>query len=102
MKRFKVTILPKAQRRLQRIDNYIAAEASPAVAKRFTNALARKCLSLERFPERGSPRDDLRQGMRTFVFRRTVTVAYAVLGNEVAVLDFFYRCEDVNRRFEER
>lgn len=95
MRRYKVTILPQAQRQLQRIEDYVAAQASPAIAKRFVTAIAKKCLALDRFPDRGTPRDDLRPGMRTIVYRRRVTIAYAVADEEVAVAGFFYGGTDV-------
>jgi toxin ParE1/3/4 len=50
-------------------------------------------LKLETFPFRGTPRNDLLKGLRTIVHRRTVTIAYIVGGDEVAVTDFLYRGE---------
>lgn len=99
MKRYKVIFLPDAERRLGAIEAYIAERSSTAIAERFVAALVRAALKLEGFPHRGTPRDDLMSGLRTIVHRRTVTIAYVVDGDEVAVTDFLYRGEDTGARF---
>lgn len=99
MKRYKVIFLPDAEARLGQIEAYIAERSSPAIAERFVAALVDRALKLDRFPLRGTPRDDLMKGLRTIVHRRTVTIAYVVDGDEVEVTDFLYRGEDVAGRF---
>lgn len=98
MKRYKVIFLPHAERRLGAIEDYIAEHSSWAVAERFVAALVQRTLKLETFPLRGTPRDDLQPGLRTVVHRRTVTIAYVVEGDRVAVTDFLYRGEDWRSR----
>lgn len=80
------------------IERYIAERASSVVAERFVTALVERALKLDRFPLRGTPRDDLQPGLRTIVYRRTVTIAYVVEDDEVAVTDFLYRGEDPTSR----
>jgi toxin ParE1/3/4 len=98
VKRYKVVFLPHAERRLGAIQTYVAEQSSTAIAERFVAALVRAALTLESFPHRGTPRDDLMSGLRTIVHRRTVTIAYVVDGDEVAVTDFLYRGEDAASR----
>ncbi|HYW17631.1 MAG TPA: type II toxin-antitoxin system RelE/ParE family toxin [Allosphingosinicella sp.] len=99
MKRYKVIFLPHAERRLAAIEAYIAERASQAIAERFVAVLVDRALKLDSFPSRGTPRNDLMQGLRTIVHRRTVTIAYVVDGDEIEVTDFLYRGEDVAGRF---
>lgn len=99
MKRYKVIFLPHAEARLGAIEAYLAEQSSQAIAERFMAALVDRALNLDCFPFRGTPRDDLMRGLRTIVHRRTVTIAYVVDGDEVAVTDFLYRGEEVGGRF---
>jgi toxin ParE1/3/4 len=98
VKRYKVIFLPHAERRLGAIEAYIAGRSSPAIAERFVASIVQRALKLESFPSRGTPRNDLLNGLRTIIHRRTVIIAYVVDGNEVAVTDFLYRGEDLARR----
>ena len=50
------------------------------------------------FPERGTPRPDIEVGLRTRVFRRSVTIAYAFSDGTVTVVGVFARGRDVNAR----
>jgi len=94
VRRYKVIFLPQAEARLGEIEAYIAERSSQAIAERFVAALVNRALRLDSFPFRGTPRDDLMKGLRTLVHRRTVTIAYVVEGDEVAVTDFLYRGAD--------
>jgi len=98
VKRYEVIFLPHAERRLDVIEAYIAEHSSPAIAERFVAALTRRVLHLETFPFRGTPRNDVEPGLRTIVYRRTVTVAYVVEDAAVVVVDFLYRGEDFGAR----
>lgn len=100
MKRYKLIVLPDAERRLAGIEAYIAANAGDAVADRFIAGVIARANRLTAFPLRGSPRDDLQSGLRTVVHRRRVTIAYVVEGDRVVVTDFIYRGEDIAGRFQ--
>ncbi len=100
MKRYKVILLPDAERRLSAIEAYIAERAGSLVAERFVAQVIARAERLSAFPLRGTPRDDLQIGLRTVVHRRTVTIAYIVAGNQVVVTDFLYRGEDAAARFK--
>jgi len=47
-------------------------------------------MSLDRFPDRGAPREELRPGLRLLTFRQRVTIAYAVDGEDVRIVGIFY------------
>lgn len=102
MKPYRVTLRSAALADLQSIEAYIAREGSPEIAKRFVNAIAECCFGLDHFPNRGTPRDDLRPGARTIAFRRSVTILYAVGEREVAVLGVFYGGRDLEALMAER
>ena len=86
----RVILSPEAEAHLESIYSYIAADASPDIARRYTEAIARKCAGLATFPRRGTPRDDLSPGLRTLAFRRRATLLYSVEANEVTILGIFY------------
>lgn len=90
----RVVFTPEAQAQLVALYHYIAVEASPEIADRFTGAIIEHCEKLTDFPNRGTPRDDLRPGLRTMAFRRRVTIAYAVDRDRVSILGIFYGGQD--------
>jgi len=56
---------PEAEAQLLALYHYLAIEASPATAARFTDAIVERCEALCDFPERGAPRFGVRRGLRT-------------------------------------
>lgn len=98
---YRVTLAAKAKAKLDAIYDYIAAQASPDVARAFTDAIIARCAGLAEFPNRGAPRDDLRPGIRTVPFRRRVTIGYSVRAADVRVLGIFYAGQDIEARFGE-
>jgi toxin ParE1/3/4 len=81
---------PEAEAQLLSLYRYIAGEASPETARQFTDAIVEHCEKLVDFPKLGTPRDDLRPGLRTWTFRRRVTIAYVVKPHEAVILGIFY------------
>ena len=97
----RVRYSPEAADQLAALYDHIAAAASPEIAKRYVDAIDEKCASLAEFPHRGTPRPDLRDGLRTIPFRRRVTIAYAVTDAEVTILGLFYAGQDFDSSFAE-
>jgi len=58
-----VVFRPAAQRDLEKITTYIA-EDNPDRAETFVQELIDLCRSLDEMPRRGTPRDDLAEGLR--------------------------------------
>lgn len=83
-----------ARDHLDAIYDYIADASAPDVAKRFTSRIVDHIAKLADFPHRGSPRDDLAVGLRTIVYKRRVTIAYAIDGDTVLVIGIFYGGRD--------
>ena len=85
-----IRLSPRAKAQLDSLFLYIARNASSAIAARFVDAVLEKIDSLADFPDRGTPRDDIRPGLRTVPFRRRTTIAYAVAPKEVLIIGVFY------------
>lgn len=93
MNGYQIVYTPEAEAQLLALYHYLAAEASPETAARFTNAVVERCEALHIFPERGAPRFDLRPGLRTLSFQR-VTITYALKGKQVVIVGVFYGGQD--------
>lgn len=94
MKR-RVVLAPEAEAQLLSLYRYIAAEAAPDVARLYADAVLERCEGLAEFAERGTPRDDIRPGLRTIPFRRRATIADAVAQRQVTIVGIFHGGQDV-------
>ena len=97
---YRIVFSPEADAQLVSIYRYIVGEASPATAERFTAAIVDYCEGFETFPERGTQRDDLRPGLRTVGFRRSVTVAFTVDEDIVTIIGVYYGGQDFEAVFK--
>ena len=82
---YDVVFSPEAESQLVALYFHIAEAASPEIAAKYTEDIVKGCESLRTLPHRGTRRDNIRAGLRTFGFRRRVTIAFAV---EDAVVTF--------------
>ncbi len=85
-----VVFTPEAEAQLIELYGYIAAEASPETAARFTDGIVTYCESLSSFPVRGTRRDDVRPGLRITSYRKRVVIAFAVDADQVQIIGIFY------------
>ena len=76
----------RVQGQLAAIERWIAERADADTAARIRDELIDRCLTLAHFPERGSPRDDVRPGLRTLPHRRRYTIGYLFTGDRVVIL----------------
>lgn len=90
----KVVFSPEAEAQLVAIFRYIAENASPAIAKRYTDDIVTYCETFSQFPERGVKRHDLRPGMRVAGFRRRIAIALVVETAQVIIAGIFYGGQD--------
>jgi plasmid stabilization system protein ParE len=98
---YTVVFTPEAQVQLTELYRYIAAAASPEVARRYTDAIVAHCDGLKTFPLRGAPRDDIRPGLRVTTYRRRVVIAFAVGDGQVAIIGVFYGGQDFDAVLQE-
>lgn len=91
---YRIVVTPEARDRLDAIYDYVAGAATPEIAIRFIEGLIDHLATLSDFPLIGTPRDDLRPGLRTLPHRRRVTIAFMVEDASVVVIDFYYGGQD--------
>ncbi|WP_066819556.1 type II toxin-antitoxin system RelE/ParE family toxin [Sphingomonas mali] len=89
-----IVFTPEARDQLDHLHSYIASAADAEIAMRFADGILDHIATLSEFPERGTPRDDLRPGMRTLAWRRRVTIAFVVEERDVVVIGIFYGGRD--------
>ena len=96
-----VVYAPEAEAQLLALFFHIAAASSPEIAAKYTDDIVKECESLRTLPHRGTRRDSIRAGLRTFGFRRRVTIAFEVADDVVTILGVFYGGRDLDKAFEE-
>ncbi len=95
MKVHQVVFAPEARDQLVAIYRYITkATSDPAVAARYTEAIVAHCEGLSIFPMRGSPRDDIRRGVRLTHYRKRTVIVYSVDESQVSIIGVFYGGQD--------
>ena len=92
--KYRVVFSPEAEEQLAELYRYIASVASPVVAERYVNAIISYCETLETFPLRGVPRDDIRPGLRITNYRKRAVIAFDVAGDLVSIIGVFYGGQD--------
>jgi len=68
--------------------------SGPQRANDYVKRVIAYCLSFVTFPERGTPRDDLRLGLRVIGFERRITIAFHVSADAVTIDRLFYGGRD--------
>jgi toxin ParE1/3/4 len=94
VKTYSVVFTPEAEEQLVELYRYIEENASAEVALRYTSAVVEHCESLGTLPDRGTPRDDIRSGLRTTPYRRRTVIAYTVEADQVSVIGVFHGGQD--------
>jgi plasmid stabilization system protein ParE len=103
VKLYNVVFTPEAQDQLTAIYRYIAVAASPSIALRYTNNIVAHCEGLANFPNRGAPRSDLREGLRTTNYKGRTVIAYAVddVARQITIIGVFYGGQDFEATLHE-
>lgn len=96
-----IVFAPEAESQLVALYFQIAAASLPETATDYTSRIVDECESLSILPNRGTRRDDIRPGLRTFGFRKRVTIAFEVTNGIVTVLGVFYGGQNFEPVFEE-
>ncbi|HEX7853659.1 MAG TPA: type II toxin-antitoxin system RelE/ParE family toxin [Sphingobium sp.] len=90
MIRREVTLSPEASANLLALYDWISEQASPEIALSYIERLETYIRGFEVGAERGTLRNEIREGLRTVGFERRVTIAFTVNENQVIILGFFY------------
>ena len=83
---FQVRLSETAYQDIVDIWTWVASEADLDTADAYSARLRSFLAKLDEFPSRGTPRDDLRPGVRSLVFERTIVIFYAIDAPEVIIL----------------
>ena len=94
MSRFEVVFTPEAEEQLAELYRYIEENATAAVALGYTNSVVEYCEGLATFPLRGTPRDDVRPGLRTTAYKRRTEIAYVIDDKRVSIIGVFHGGRD--------
>lgn len=94
MKAPRLLFSPEAEQQLIALYRYIADKASPAIARRFTDAIVERCEGLTQFPLLGRARSDIRPHLRVMSYRRRAMIAYTAEPGLVTILGVFYGGQD--------
>ncbi|MBJ6723006.1 type II toxin-antitoxin system RelE/ParE family toxin [Bacillus sp. PR5] len=81
---------PEAETDLVALYDWIAERASPDTALGYIDRLESYIRGFDYASERGTLRNDIREGLQTVGFERRVTIAFNVTAQEVIVLGLFY------------
>ena len=76
------------------IYDYITERNGPARAGGFLDRIEAACRGLTAFPEKGTPRDDICAGLRTWAMERRVLIVYRATRERVEVLRVLYAGRD--------
>lgn len=89
-----VRFSPEAIDQLEELQAHIAAAGSPLASQRYIDSVVDHCENLQVFPYRGTRRDDLRPGLRTLGYRRSMTILFEVTADTVNILGIYYGGQD--------
>jgi toxin ParE1/3/4 len=90
MKHRRVIVTPDAIDDLVDIHNQISMGGGSAVADRYIERLRTFVNGFDIASERGTPRPDLREGLRAIGYERRITITFAVFEEHVDILRFFW------------
>jgi toxin ParE1/3/4 len=99
---FEVFLSEEATDDLFAIWHYIAVHSGERRADAIEARLSAACSSLEEFPDRGSPHDELAPAIRSIPVRRHATIFYRVESKTVEVVRILYAGMDVAQAFDRR
>ena len=89
-----VVFRPRAEDDLNELYDYITEQSGhPDVAFDYVWRLRSACQSLAEFSERGTPRDDIRRGLRILIVERRSVIAYH-LTDVVEIIAVFHGGQD--------
>lgn len=81
-----VALTPLAIEDLIALHRWVSDEAGPSTAAGYLDRIEARIAALAEFSGRGTPRDDLADGVRTLTFERRLVIAYRVEPGTVTVL----------------
>ena len=94
MNRREVVYTPEVEADLNHLFDYIAARANDQTALNYISRIEAFCNGLDLASERGTLRNEIREGLRIVGFERRGVVAFTVEADRVVILRFFSGGQD--------
>lgn len=89
MNRREVVYSPEVEDDLNELFDFIAMRSNDQIALNYISRIEAFCEGLDLAPERGTLRNDIREGLRIVGFERRGVVAFTVEEDRVVILRFF-------------
>lgn len=83
------------------LHQWVSHGAGPQTATGYIDRIEARIASLSQYPDRGTPRDDLADGLRTLAFERRLVIAYKVARDRVTVLRIINAVRDLALQFSD-
>jgi toxin ParE1/3/4 len=100
---YHITFHRRAEAELDALYEQLLTQAGPAIAGTYVQGIYDFIDAFKTFPERGTVRESEIPGLRIIGYRRRVSIAFVVQGNDVAILGVFYGGRNVTvEMLEER
>ncbi|CDZ67832.1 Hypothetical protein NGAL_HAMBI2605_61130 [Neorhizobium galegae bv. orientalis] len=93
---YRIIYHPKAEAELDKLYADIALEAGARIAGDYVEGMITFIEALDTFPERGTVRESAIPGLRIIGYRRSISIAFSVRGDDVFILGVFARGRDIN------
>jgi len=93
---YSIVYLADASVDLKRLYSEIVAAAGFRIADDYVAGLIAFIRALETFPERGTVRISRIPGLRIIGYKRSVSVAFVVTGNDVVIIGIFRRGQNID------
>ncbi|MFV0645057.1 MAG: type II toxin-antitoxin system RelE/ParE family toxin [Sphingomonadaceae bacterium] len=81
------------------LHRWITSEADAETATGYIDRIEARIAALSEFPNRGTPRDDLSDRLRTLAFERRLIIAYKINDETVTVLRVINAARDLGSDF---
>ncbi len=92
---YRIVYTSKARDHLNDLYFYLAAVADADVGQRYVDGIIDRIDTLADFPRRGTPRDEIRAGLRTIPWKKRVTIAFMIEDAEVTIVGVSYGGRDI-------
>ena len=80
----------EARHDLADLFDYLAERTGEDFARAYVQRIVEHCRRFDRFPKRGTPRDDIEPGLRLVGYKRRGTIAFRVSGDTVTIARFLH------------
>jgi toxin ParE1/3/4 len=97
---YEVRFSKRSQADLISIYEYISARSDSSRALAYFERIRDYCLTLSRFPQRGTSWDHVLRGVRVVGFERRVSIAFRIKSRTVTIVRVLYGGRSVDKHLE--